>query len=131
MMLGAELNPIYGFQAPAATWVLNNMILPLRQLGFETDTLQFKLGDGVTAWNDLAYMEDGSSPSPGTGDLNFVYTQTVASASWNIVHNLGKYPSVSIVDSSGNLVVGDVNYISLNELIVTFSAAFSGQAYLN
>jgi hypothetical protein len=39
----------------AANWVAANPILHLGELGWERDTLKAKLGDGVTAWNDLDY----------------------------------------------------------------------------
>ena len=55
----------------------------------------------------------------------------IASKKWLINHNLYKQPSVTVVDSSGNEVVGDVEYNNLNTLTVTFSAPFAGQAYLN
>ena len=61
----------------------------------------------------------------------FVFTQSVSSRTWEIEHNLEKYPSVSIVDSGGNQVMGDVTYNSDNKLTVNFSSAFSGKAYLN
>ena len=50
---------------------------------------------------------------------------------WTIQHNLGKYPSVSVADSAGTEVVGDVQYIDKNKLSVVFTAPFSGKAYLN
>ena len=65
------------------------------------------------------------------GDLNFTFTQSSASAQWVIQHDLGKNPSVSVVDSAGSLVVGEVSYINNNNLIITFISAFSGKAYLN
>lgn len=61
----------------------------------------------------------------------YVYTQSVSSKMWEVEHNLGKYPSVSIVDSGGNLVMGDVIYNSENKLTVKFKSSFSGRAYLN
>ena len=64
-------------------------------------------------------------------DKNYVYSQTVASDVWDIEHNLKKYPSVTIVDSGGNGVVGEVTYLSKDKVQVSFSAAFSGKAYLN
>jgi hypothetical protein len=39
----------------AAQWTAANPVLALRELGVETDTGADKLGDGVTAWNSLAY----------------------------------------------------------------------------
>lgn len=44
---------------------------------------------------------------------------------------LNKFPSVLIVDSSGNKVVGDIKYESENVIIVNFTVEFSGKAYLN
>lgn len=64
-------------------------------------------------------------------DANFVYTQTSPSAVWTINHNLNKYPSVTIVDSADNMVVGEVFYNSLNQVTLTFAGAFSGKAFIN
>lgn len=61
----------------------------------------------------------------------YVYTQPSANVTWNITHNLRFYPSVTIVDSGDNFVVGDVQYLSINALRVTFSNAFAGKAYLS
>ena len=67
----------------------------------------------------------------GQGDLNFTYDQPTPSSEWTITHNLGKFPSVSVTDSSGNLWQTEVDYVDQNTCIVRFSAAFSGKAYLN
>lgn len=68
---------------------------------------------------------------PGTGDANYLHLQNTASAEWTINHNLGKYPSVTVVDSANDEVEGNINHISVNQLIVTFSAAFAGRAFIN
>lgn len=49
------------FGDPAATLATDNPVLGERQPGLETDTLRMKVGDGVTAWNDLPYFNEGSS----------------------------------------------------------------------
>lgn len=64
-------------------------------------------------------------------DKNYVHRQDVASDEWEISHNLDKYPSVSVVDSAGNIVCGDVRYINTQKIIIYFQSAFSGRAYLN
>jgi len=61
----------------------------------------------------------------------YTHTQTSASATWTITHNLNCFPSVTIVDSAGTVVIGDVSYTNANTLVVTFVAAFGGKAYLN
>lgn len=66
-----------------------------------------------------------------TGDKNFIFTQTVASNTWTINHTLDKFPSVSVVDSAGTEVFGQVQYINLSKITITFSSAFAGEAFLN
>lgn len=39
----------------AANWTAANTILAQGELAYETDTLLWKLGNGVTAWNSLPY----------------------------------------------------------------------------
>lgn len=67
----------------------------------------------------------------GAGDKHFVHNQGQARQTWTIQHNLGKYPSVSAVLSTGQKGYGDVNYISKNSLTITFTGAESGKAYMN
>lgn len=70
-------------------------------------------------------------PGPAGGDVTYVHTQTVLSNNWVINHNLGKYPSVSVVDSGNTEIIPDVRYTSLNQVSVIFGSATSGKAYLN
>ncbi len=58
------------------------------------------------------------------------HTQSVAAASWSITHALTGYPSVTVVDSAGTVVIGDVQYNSTTSITVTFESAFAGKAYL-
>jgi hypothetical protein len=68
----------------------------------------------------------------GGGDANYVHTQGSPSATWEVQHNLGKKPSVTVVSSSGAVVFGVVEYIDNNNVRLIFeSGAFSGQAYFN
>lgn len=60
-----------------------------------------------------------------------VHTQSSASTTWNITHNLKFYPNVTIVDSGENYVVGDVQYIDWNNVVLTFTHSFAGKAYLS
>ena len=61
------------------------------------------------------------------------YTQCFENASdvWTINHGLGKFPSVTVVDSANTVVVGNVDYTSSQSLVITFNAAFSGCVFLN
>jgi hypothetical protein len=48
-----------------------------------------------------------------------------------INHNLGFKPNVTVVDSAGTIYEGEITYTNPNSLTVSFSAAFSGKAYLS
>ena len=73
----------------------------------------------------------GNPTTPAASDKTFVYQKSVAEATWDITHNLGKFPSVVILDSSDDEVEGDVRYIDLNRITINFSAAFAGRVFLN
>lgn len=66
-----------------------------------------------------------------TYKFSHIHNQTVSASTWSITHNLNKYPSVSIVDSSNEEVIGEVEHINSNSLTVKFSAPFSGKAFVN
>lgn len=72
-----------------------------------------------------------STASASSPHGTYSHTQTSASATWTVVHNLNCKPSVTIVDSAGNVQIGEVLYDSDNQITLTFAAAFSGFAYLN
>jgi hypothetical protein len=60
----------------------------------------------------------------------YIHNQPTPATVWNITHSLQGKPSVTIVDSAGTAVIGEVQYISETQISVTFTAAFSGQALL-
>ena len=66
-----------------------------------------------------------------TSRVSYTFTQGVASATWTINHNLHFYPNVTVQDSAGNIVEGEIAYTNSDSLVVTFSTAFSGEAYLS
>lgn len=53
----------------AAQWTSANTVLAAGELGLETDTAKFKVGDGSTAWNSLAYggIQGPQGPTGATG----------------------------------------------------------------
>ena len=67
----------------------------------------------------------------GHDDKNYKHVQGASSATWTIAHNLDKFPSVTVKDSAGSIVIGEIEYNDTNNVTLTFSGAFSGEAYLN
>jgi len=72
------------------------------------------------------YLMDGDIPA-----TSYRHEQSIPSATWVIPHNLGFRPNVSVFDSAGRLVEGDVTHNSPNQVTVTFAAAFGGEASLS
>jgi len=80
----------------------------------------------VDKFYDFAVFTLSSAGAP-----TFVFTQGTPATTWNIQHNLGKFPSITVIDTGNTVVIGEYNYTSNTNVILTFSAAFAGKAYLN
>lgn len=95
--------------------------------------------DGTVVWlvcKSAQWKEDGNSSyflPFGEVKVNNTYThsQTTSSTTWDITHNMNKYPHISIFDDTNDLVFGNIEYISLNEVRITFSKTIKGMCYLN
>lgn len=74
---------------------------------------------------------DRGDIGPMGTDLTYEHIQALPEATWTINHPLNKIPSVTVIDSSGSVVEGEVEYPSSATAVVRFAAAFSGKAYLN
>lgn len=72
-----------------------------------------------------------SAAATSASDKNYIHTQNSSSQVWTVTHNLGKNASVTVVDSAGTVVIGQVDYNSVNQVTLTFKATFSGKAYFN
>lgn len=93
-----------------------------------------KSGNAVTRVseleNDAGYVTK-EEISVISQDKFYEHNQISPSLTWIINHNLGKYPSVTITDSAGTQVIGDVKHESINKVTISFSAQFAGKAFLN
>jgi|TARA_R100000479_G_scaffold165845_1_gene105376 hypothetical protein len=64
-------------------------------------------------------------------DKTFVFNQAIPSATWTINHTLDKFPSITVVSTANQVVIGDAAYTSTTQVVITFTAGFAGKAYLN
>lgn len=87
--------------------------------------------DSSTNETKKVKVSDLLGNNQGTTDKNYVHNQVSVSATWVVNHNMNKFPSVTVVDSAGTTVVGEITHDSINQATLTFSAPFSGQAYFN
>ena len=188
-------------RATEEEWIQYNPILRAGEPALSTDIMKVKVGDGVTDWINLEYIDQASyqqisfvdsivgltgeedqlyiNKTDGTAylwknnefvemesssiddlkgrvttteqeiathteqitelteevikgaDKNFVFKQQSASDTWTVVHNLGKYPSITVVDSAGTVVTGEIVLQTTEQAVISFNGAFSGKAYCN
>lgn len=100
----------------------------------------------INKWNQPDYEDETNKPSINgvtlsgnktsddlglVADKTYLHHQTVASDTWVIVHNLNKYPSVAVIDSAGNEVIGEISYDDKNQVTLKFEGGFKGAATLN
>ena len=101
--------------------------------GFYTLNLTSLGGNGNLT--DLLYYDFAVFTLPAQGVPTFIFTQTVAAKVWGtngiVTHNLGKFPSITVIDTANTVVTGEYTYIDNSSVTLTFSAAFAGKAYLN
>ena len=64
------------------------------------------------------------------GNVAYTHTQSVSSATWTIIHNLGFNPVAVVLDSAGTQCEGAITYPTVNQMVITFTGAFTGVAYI-
>lgn len=92
----------------AANWTTTNPTLSAGELGFETDTLKFKVGDGSTAWTSLKYSQDASLLS-GTASLTSLSTSGNLTVGGDLTVNgtVTSINSTTVSVDDKNLVLGN------------------------
>lgn len=90
--------------------------------------------DGVTPIKGVDYFTSEEIQEiiiAVSNDANYIHDQIASAKTWSITHNLNKFPAITVVDTAGSIVFGETSYINTNQIQITFSAEFSGKAYLN
>lgn len=111
-------------------------------------------GTTLTVAGNIAVTGSFADSTGATGAAGQVLTSTVTGTAWsNVVDSSGvypfvanttpfvitinhpgtwgDYPSVTVVDNNKIVVLGEIKYITTTQLTLTFTATFSGTAYLN
>lgn len=97
---------------------------------YSTLNVTFREGNGSFIADK--YYAMSFSPK-GQTDKNYVSPSLNFSAgvAQTITHGLNKFPSVTVVDSGGSHIVGDVQHINENSFTITFTASFQAKVYAN
>jgi len=94
-------------------------------MAYKSGNGNFMAGDNTNTFPDVYLLE-----LFGT-DKNFTFTQSSAASSWNVTHNLNKFPSVTVTLADGTQVEAEIEHTNKNNLTITFSSSNSGVAYMN
>lgn len=94
----------------AANWTAGNRVLQPGQMGVETDTGKFKLGDGVTAWTSLVYAtytiaELTALLADKLGIQKFITSDAYSPSDGQTVY-IGPYYGVAAQTTTGNSKFG-------------------------
>ena len=114
----------------AAVWTAANPILAQGEIGYETDTNLFKIGDGVTYWNAMGYsiggaktlaqlnaILSGSGAVALTANATLVAgteyycttTSTALTLTMPIAANLGD--TITVYDATNNAAVNNITIL--------------------
>jgi len=104
----------------AAQWTSANPILAAGEIGFETDTGKFKMGNGSSAWSALSYFADASDFD--TTAIQATVDSKVATAVDNLV--AGAPAALNTLNELAAAIDGDGSFAS------TVTAALAGKAGL-
>jgi hypothetical protein len=126
-----------GLQGPRGPGVLNGTGEPDNTLGIEGDFyLDLEVVSGRPKYHLYGPKVDGEWPETYVDlftlpESVYVHSQNTPSTSWEVQHNLGFFPNVTVVDSGETQVEGNVIYNNINRVTIDFSTAFAGKAYLS
>ena len=71
--------------------------------------------------------------NPGTlaKALSYCHIQSIPSRVWTINHGMNRNIAITVVDSAGTEVEGEISHVDLNTVVVTFAGGFSGKAHIS
>ena len=99
--------------------------------GYEGTAQDLKTEIDGKANTDASNIDDNLHIWRQKIDANYVHDQAQPSSIWTINHPLNKKVSVTITDTAGTVVEGQVIIKDNSQVIVTFNNPFSGIAVLN
>lgn len=101
----------------SSNWTTNNPTLAAGEIGYETNTGKFKIGDGTTAWTSLGYTQNGTVTSitagtglsggtiTSTGTIAIDSTVVTLSGTQTLTNKTLTTPTISSITNTGTLTL--------------------------
>lgn len=70
----------------------------------------------------------GPAGPPGSTGSTYEHTQSTPAATWQIQHNLGRTPNISLISASGVVVYADILHSSTSQAVISFPSPLAGTA---
>lgn len=87
--------------------------------------------NSTSAADQEVLMYEDSTNTWKNQRIRYKHDQALPADVWTINHNLKTKPAaIAIFDTSDTMVFGDVDHMSENQVVLSFSSAFAGVAYL-
>lgn len=106
---------------------VGNNILNISISNFNPDIIKKFVRDLENASDDYLVTEKAVARAIDT----YVHDQAIPESVWVVEHNLGRYPSVTVIDSAGTQFISQVEYNSKDKLTIYMNGSTTGKAYLN
>lgn len=98
-----------------------------------TDIASLKTGkaEAVHTHDDRYYTESEVDAKIAAAKDTHYTTSFTNLATVTVAHNLGKRPAITVMDSAGTEIEGEVIHDTLNQVTLKFSSSFSGTVTCN
>lgn len=107
-----------------------NSVVITRQ-GGSTVVLQQQSPKTVVVTRGIPGPAGPQGPPGGGAGATYTHTQGNPAAVWTIAHNLGRHPSITVVDNLGGQLYPDVRYLDADIAQITHSVPLTGRAFCN
>jgi hypothetical protein len=82
---------------------------------------------GIALANALRPFFVGPPANGGAGAASYLHTQSVASATWTVNHNLGREPVIQVLTAGGVEMEAAIVHVSSNQAQVNFASPQTGR----
>jgi hypothetical protein len=91
----------------SANWASANPVLQSGEIGFDTTTSQFKIGDGTTAWSSLSYVTE--TPSGAQTKADTAESDAISAAAADATSQISTHAGLTATHGATGAIVGTTN----------------------